>query len=201
MSGVLVRARAACGLLGPAVFVGGWLLAGSRAPDYSPVTDAISDLAKDGAPTKALMTTAFIGFGVMVPIYAAAIGRAFDSRALTVTTTVAGLSTLAVAAFPLSVDGGTTRDLLHGVSAGTGYVGMALSPLLGGLALRRMGHTSAANVSFAISAISASALITSVSPMGEARTGLFQRSGLTVVDAWFAATAATLIRGRLRRPG
>lgn len=191
-----MRLLAACGIAGPAAFVGGWLLAGGRTEGYSPVAQPISDLAAEGAPTRALMTSAFVGFGVLVPLYARALGQALDSRAVTTSVALAGVATLGVAAFPLSVEGGQTQDLLHAVTAGSGYAAMAASPLVGGLALLRLGRPRAARVSFVTSAVSAGALLASVAPVGEA-TGLLQRTGLTVVDAWFASLAAALVLRRL----
>ena len=187
------RLRAVCGILGPASFVGGWLLAGNRAPDCSPVRDAISQLAREGAPTRPLMTSAFISFGVLVPVYARALGLALESTPVRRVVTVAGVTTLGVAALPLTREPGGTGDALHALAAGSGYLAMAASPLLGGLALRRIGHDRAAAASFAVSAVSLASLVTSLSPLGEGRTGLFQRAGLTVVDTWFAAIATLLV--------
>ena len=45
------RLGAVCGVLGPTAFVTGWVVTGARTPGYDPLTDAISRLAAEGAPT------------------------------------------------------------------------------------------------------------------------------------------------------
>ena len=64
------RARklgALAGIAAPASFVGAWLVGGAQARDYHPVHDAISQLARVGAPTRPLMTAGFVGFGLLAP--------------------------------------------------------------------------------------------------------------------------------------
>lgn len=182
---------AACGVLGPAAFVGAWLTAGARTPGYDPTVDAISRLAAEGAPTRVLMTSGFVAFGVLVPVFAATAARTVRRPALRWSVGAAGVATLLVAATPLTRDEGTGQDALHALWAGTGYLAMALSPLLAAPALRRAGRRRAAAVSAAVGAVSAAALVATV--VAE-HSGLAQRVGLTVVDAWYVAVAATALR-------
>ena len=176
-------------MLGPAAFVGAWLLGGAlRAPEYSPVSDAISRLAQEGTSTVPLMTAGFVAFGVLVPVYARGLGRALGSPATRAAATLAGLATLAVAALPLSAAGGQPVDALHAVAAGTGYLGQVLAPLAGGRALRGRARA----VSWAVSGVAALCLVGSLAVPGA--TGLLQRTGLTAVDAWFVVLAVRLVR-------
>lgn len=139
------------------------------------------------------MTTGFVAFGVLVPVFAQVLGRALGSRAVVGSVTVAGLATLGVALTPLSVEGGTTVDTLHAIVAGTGYVAMAATPAL---AARTLGPSRAATASYAVSAVSALGLVGSL--VAPDLAGLCQRAGLGVVDAWFAVTAVALLRrGRI----
>lgn len=139
------------------------------------------------------MSAGLVGFGVLLPVFARALGRASGSRAVTASVTTAGLATLGVALTPLSAEGGSAVDLLHGLAAGTGYLATAVSPALVARARLRGG---AAAASYAVTGVSAAALVCSVAVPGAA--GLCQRVGLTVVDVWFATTAAVLLRrGRL----
>jgi hypothetical membrane protein len=164
--------RRAAGVIGPTAFVGTWLVAGARRKGYSPVHDAISELARVGTSSRPLMTMGFVTFGVTVPLFALASRRELGTPAAAALT-VAGLATLAVAGLPLE-DG--TSDTAHGIAAVTGYVGMAAAPYL---ATRRRPE-------LAISVVAALALaLTTV----EAWHGLFQRVGLGVVDVWIVATA------------
>lgn len=178
------RVGAWCGIAAPASFVGGWLVAGARAHDYSPVHDHISELARVGAPTRPLMTAAFVGFGLLAPVWARTLGRSLEAPEVRAAVTAAGLTTLGVAALPLE---GRYGDGAHAVAAGLGYVAMALSPLLAAPHLGGRARTTAVVVGCA------SALMLGGSLLGAA-PGALQRAGLGVVDAWFATMAVRELR-------
>ncbi len=185
------RLAAGCGIAGPTAFVAGWLVNGLRTDGYDPLFDAISQLAREGAPTRGAMTGCFVAFGVLLPLWAGTVARELDAPRLRPVVTVAGLATLAVAALPLTRDSGGTQDLLHGIAAGTGYAAMALTPLFAAVALRRSGRTAAAGASLAVGAVSAGALAGTLLVDG---SGGFQRLGLSVVDAWHVAVAVWVLR-------
>ena len=188
-----------CGIAGPVAFVSAWLVGGLRTDGYDPLEQAISQLAREGAPTRALMTAGLVAFGVLIPVWAQALGDDLRSRGVRAAVTTAGLATLGVAALPLTREPGGTQDLLHAVAASIGYVGMALTPLLAANPLRGAGRPAAAAVSVGVGAVSAVCLVGSVAVPD--LSGGFQRAGLTVVDAWHVvAGAVVLARGTLRRP-
>jgi hypothetical membrane protein len=187
------RLGALCGIAGPVAFVGAWLLGGALTEGYDPLAQAISELAAEGADTQPLMTAGLVTFGVLVPVWAQTLGRVLDAPRLRVSVTVAGLSTLAVALFPLTREGGQPQDVAHAVSAGLGYAAMAATPLLAATALRRQERRRAALASAAVGAVSASALVASV--LVDQGGGL-QRLGLTVVDGWYVVVAAWVLRRR-----
>lgn len=176
------RALLLGGVAGPAAFVGAWLVGGLRRDGYDPVGQTISRLAGHGAPTAPLMTAGFVAFGVLVPAYATQL----RPRALQVTATTSGLSTLVVAAARLSRDGGTTADTVHYLAATVGYVAQAASPVAGALALPRPV------LSRAVGAAASASLVASL--LDTDRSGLWQRLGLGLVDAWFAVLAVRLLR-------
>jgi hypothetical membrane protein len=183
------RLGAACGVLGPTVFVAGWALLGVRTPGYDPLTDAISRLAAEGAATRVGMTACFVVFGVLVPVWARTLARELDRPALRPVVTVAGLATLAVAALPLTEQGGELQDAAHAAAALTGYVAMAATPLVAARAL----PSGPRRASVATGVLSTAALLVSV----VTGSGGAQRLGLTVVDAWHVAVAAAvLLRAR-----
>lgn len=188
------RLGALCGIAAPAAFVGAWVVAGLRTDGYDPVEQAISQLAREGADTRGLMTSGFVAFGVLLPVWARVLRRELDSRAVGAAATLAGLATVGVALLPLSRDPGGTQDLLHAAAAGTGYVAMALTPLLAAPALRRLGHDRAAAASAVVGVLSAAALAGTLG-LPE-RSGGLQRLGLTVVDAWHVAAATGVLRRR-----
>jgi hypothetical membrane protein len=182
------RLGAVCGVLGPTAFVAGWAVNGVRTPGYDPLSDAISRLAAEGAATRPSMTACFVVFGVLVPVWAHTLARELDRPALRPVVTVAGLATLAVAALPLTEQGGRLQDAGHAAAALTGYVAMAATPLVSARAL----PTAARRTSVAVGLVSAAALLASVLT----GSGGAQRLGLTVVDAWHVAVAT----GVLLRP-
>ena len=183
------RVAAACGIAGPVAFVGGWLVNGLRIEGYDPLHDAISQLAREGAPTRLAMSVCFVVFGVLVPVWARTVARELGVPALRPVVTVAGLATIAVAALPLSREGGGTQDVLHAVAAGTGYVAMALTPLVAASGLRGSARAG----SIAVGCVCAAALVGTL--LVDASGGL-QRLGLTVVDAWHVVVAAVVLRRR-----
>ena len=133
------------GLAGPTIFIGGWLTAGALRPDYSPINDAISQLARLGAPNRAVMTSAFIGFGLSLPIFGQALAEALDDgKGVEYAAALAGLATLGVAAFPLAARSGGREDLLHTIWAVAGYVGTASAPLIASRAFFRHHQRAAA---------------------------------------------------------
>ncbi len=188
-----VRFAAGCGIAAPAAFIGGWLANGLRTPGYDPLTQAISQLAREGAPTRPAMTLAFVVFGMLVLPWAPVLARALKAPGLLPAVAVAGLATLAVAVVPLSREPGGTQDALHGIAAGTGYVAMALTPLLAALALRRLGHPRLAATSAAVGVVSALCLAATLTADA---SGLFQRLGLGVVDLWHVVAAIVVLRRR-----
>jgi hypothetical membrane protein len=188
-----MRIAAWCGIAGPCAFVGAWLLGGALTDRYEPLADAISQLAKEGADTRPLMTSGLVAFGVLIPVWAVLLGRVL-SRPVQVAATGAGLATLAVALLPLTRQGGQPQDVAHALAAGTGYIGMALTPLLAVAPLRRLGHTRAAATSTVVGLVAAVALIGSV--VVTHRSGGLQRLGLTVVDGWHVVVALWVLRRR-----
>ena len=187
------RTAAACGIAGPVAFVGGWLVNGLRTDGYDPLRDAISQLARVGAPTMLSMSACFVVFGLLVPLWAPTVARELATPALRPAVTVAGLATVAVAALPLTREPGGTQDLLHTVAAGTGYVAMALTPLLAAGGLRRLGRRRAAGLSAAVGVVSAVSLVLTVVTD---TSGLFQRLGLGVVDVWHVVVAGWVLGRR-----
>jgi hypothetical membrane protein len=188
----VVKRAAVGGLIGPAAFVGAWAIAGSIKDGYSPTNDAISRLAAVGASTRPLMTSGFVCFGLAVPAYALALRRWIGGPAW-MTAAATGVATLAVGAVPLGMS--PTGDLVHGGLATAGYVTLTATPLLAGATLRAAGRRLPATVSWATGTVAGLCLAATLTGR---RHGLWQRAGLTVGDAWLAATALAMVIGRPR---
>jgi hypothetical membrane protein len=169
------------GIVGPAAFIATWAVAGASTHGYSPVHDAISELAAIGAPTRAAMSTAFVVDGVGLIAFGIALREAIDGSAW-IACIATGASTLAVAAVPLH----DSRDHVHVVFAGVGYASLVAVPLLAARATAVRGRRGWAPVSVMLSAVAAASLIVSAFAGPE---GLWQRIGLTIGDAWIIAAA------------
>ena len=172
------RLAALGGIVGPAAFVTAWAVLGARAKHYSPVRDPISRLAAVGAPTRAEMTTGMLAFAAGAALYAVAARDRLSPR-VGALATVNAAATLGVAAMPLEGFGG---EIGHVIAAATAYASLAAMP---GVSGRRGGR--------ALAAVIGAALI--ASGLDDAHTGFFQRAGLTMGDAWIAATALWILRG------
>jgi hypothetical membrane protein len=183
-----VRALASGGVVGPVVFVITWLAAGLATKGYSPVGDAISDLARLHAPTQVAMTFGFIGFGAGVIGFGFAL-RAAGAGAAWISAVATACFTLAVAATPL---GGPTRDVVHGTFASLGYVTLAGAPFLAARRLALRGRTGWARFSLVTAGLVAACL--AASALGPAH-GLAQRAGLTTGDVWIVVIALQLMSG------
>jgi hypothetical membrane protein len=162
------------------------VIAGVRAKGYSPANDAISRLAAADAPTRWLMTAGFVCFGIGVPVFSIVLRRTVPGPAW-VAAAVSGFATLGVAASPIHVS--STVSAIHGVCASIGYIALALVPLLAAPTLRRQARHRAAAASIIVAAVVGACL--GATSVAEAN-GLFQRLGLTIVDAWLVAAAIAL---------
>jgi len=176
---------ALAGIAGVGGFIGAWASAGAVRDGYSPVHDAISQLAAIDAPNRSLMTGGFVAFGVGIPIYAQALRRALPGPAW-IAATLTGLSTLGVAASPLG-----RADTAHYLFAGAGYITLAATPLLASRTFRTEGSRTWATWSTRCGLGSAAVLTASLADPGH---GITQRLGLGITDAWIVASAWSLYR-------
>jgi hypothetical protein len=181
------------GLAGPAVLIGAWAVLGTRIRGYSAISDPISRLAAVDAPTRWAMTGAFLAYGAGVGAYAADL-RTATSRPAAAVLAANVLGTIGIAATPLDSPLGGSP---HAVAAGLTYASLAATPVLASRSLAARGRGAAAGASVAAGV--ASAALLALSALDEDRTGLWQRSGLTVGHLWLMVTAAAHLRRRSRR--
>jgi hypothetical membrane protein len=114
-------------LLAPVFLIGGTITAELLWTDFDPVTQTISELAAGDAPTRVLMTVAFVLTGlchIVTGTFAVGIGRPGRIALM-----VAGVATLGVAAFPLPTV--ATSSLGHSITAVTAFTALAVWPALG----------------------------------------------------------------------
>jgi hypothetical membrane protein len=183
------RLLAAAGVIGPCVFIADWAILGAHAKNYSPVSDAISELARMHAPTRPAMTAGFLVFGAALPTYAVALRQALPGQAWKFAA-ANGVATLGVAAFSL---GTPTSGDIHGAFAGLAYASLAATPIAASVALRRRCHDKLAWTSITTGLAVGTALVVSV--LGPTHVhGLFQRIGLTLGDVWLITSAVSMMR-------
>ncbi|MFF3857303.1 DUF998 domain-containing protein [Micromonospora sp. NPDC002575] len=110
----------------PVFLVGGWLLGAARQPGgFDQVSGTISALAAVGAADRWIMTLGLVGLGLCHCVTAVGLRPlALGGRALLA---LGGVATLAVAAFPLPADGGSTP---HALAAAVAFGALALWPAL-----------------------------------------------------------------------
>lgn len=178
------------GVIGPAAFIGAWIVGSATKSGYSAVDDAISRLAAVDAGTKPLMTAGFLAFGIGVPIYATALRRVVGLSA-SVAAATTGLATIGLAALPLGRSAAV--DTWHGAVAGAAYLTLAGTPLLARRSLRERGHRRLAALSGLVAVVTATSLALSLTALP---TGLFQRIGLTAGDLWIMGSAAAILLAR-----
>jgi hypothetical protein len=162
--------------------------------NYSPVSQAISQLAQIGSPGRWPMTGGFLVYGAATMAFAGGSGSILPSTSRWLIG-ISGAATLAVAAFPLDASG---RSLLHGIAAGVGYLSLAGAPLAFSFAPGKgAGRTTGgfrpislvnASVASVLAGLTSGAFLLA-SVIAGTRHGLYQRIGLTVGDAWIVATA------------
>ena len=130
------------------------------------------------------MTAGFVAFGVGVPLFGLALREVLPGRAW-IAAVVTGLATLGVALLPLDVS--DTVDVLHGVAAGTGYVALAMLPILASRPLH-----SRASLVLGL-AVAVCLVFTLVDPVN----GLAQRTGLTLGDLWILWASRAILQYHL----
>ncbi len=185
---------APAGIIGPAAFIAAWVVAGARTGGYSAVDQAISRLAASGAPTRTLMTLGFVCFGIAMPVYGLVLRRHLGGRSWMAATT-SGVATLGVALFALGTS--SAIDGLHNTMAALGYLALVATPLLAARPLADAGHRRAAAASLVAAGMAGVCLIATL--VGPAH-GLFQRVGLTIVDAWLMTSTLAIIAQTRRSP-
>jgi len=185
---------ALAGVVGPAAFIIAWAVAGTLTAGYSGVDDAISRLAASGAPNRVLMTAGFVCFGIALLVHALVLRRRLAGPAW-VAAGLTGAATLGVALFPLGTS--SAVDGIHNAMAAFGYLTLVAVPVFAARPLAEAGHHRAAVASLLVAGVAGVSLgATLVGPA----PGLFQRTGLTVVDIWLMAGAMAIVGGARRPP-
>lgn len=144
---------------------------------------SISQLQRDGTATSAVLTAAFLGFGLGGLAFARVLPR-LPRAALT----VAAVATLGAALSPLGEVRGGRQDALHLAFGATGYVSLSLLPLLAARSFRGRPRWLAL-----LAGVVTSAGLLGTVP-ADAVSGALQRAGFLSAHLWLAGLAV----GRMR---
>ena len=175
------RRLAAGAIWGPGLFILAWVVGGFMVDGYSPIDDHISSLAGVNAASRMVMNLGFVAYVAGVGSAAWPLRKVIGNGA-SVALFVNALLVLGVLFTPEGLS--SNADFLHGGFASLLYLSLAFVGPLAALTFRQSGLIRWAIVSLVAGAVTAMSLWLS---LGEARSGLFQRIGLTATDLWLMA--------------
>ena len=190
---------ALAGLASPAVLLTTVLLVAGQRPEYSHARQTISELGTAGRLNAVWMNWAgIIPAGVLLIVAAVPLSRAFGRSTLGMTAgstlALAGAAFVVAGAFPWVGGPGdllSSSSRIHLVAAVTGFIGLAVAPVLFGLQARR---TAARWFRPSLVAGTAVFLLAFWPAQGDAG-GLFQRASLVTFYSWLIAASIRTLRG------
>lgn len=199
-----LRAGILCGVLAPLLWAAAIAYCGTLRPGFSHLTQYISELGERGSSTEFLMRyLAFVPTGLMHLAFAGALAVIFRSSRLGVAAAVLlglnGLARIAAGFFPCDAGCGETGSLgqrMHSLSAGVGFLALAVSTVLWGVVLRRapnLRNLSAYSVASGVLGLAFLLLMVGSAEPGTAR-GLFERLSSGALSLWILVFALRLQR-------
>ena len=177
---------------GPCIFIAAWVVGGLLLSGYSPVDQHISDLAAVDASTRWLMTLGFAAFALGVGVAVLPLRRLIGWPAAV----ALGINAALMIGIALTPTGGSLdMDRVHAVLALLLYASLAAIAPLAAMSLRRHG----AIIALSSLAVGVVALTFLSASLGEAKSGLLQRMGMTITDVWLIAIGIAGVTGPNRR--
>lgn len=181
-------------MLAPALFVGAILVFGALRPDYSHLTNAVSELGARGAPNAmAWNLIGFIAVGLLIAAFSWGLFRSTGSLSALVFVGLSGLAFAGTGVFPadmadLTAPGSRAHILMSVIS----FASFVLGAFLLGWRLLRLPGWRAAALGSGLLAL----LAVLTMPLREMAipSGLAQRAGFLIYLAWIALLAAVLWR-------
>jgi hypothetical membrane protein len=176
-------------LLAPVAMIGGWTAAAAVQPGgYSSLRQTISALAGYGAQDRWIMTAGLALLGLCHVVTASGLTSARPAGRVLLA--LGGLATATVSTLPLPVNGPATA---HSVTAGIGFVALALWPLFAA----RSGDVV---VSAAASVVMLGLLAAFIGQLGgSAYIGLGERLLAGAESLWPAIVVSVMAHGRSNR--
>jgi hypothetical membrane protein len=208
-----------CGILAPVLWAGAIIFCGSLRPQYSHLTQYISELGERGSSTELLIRYAgFVPTGLMHVAFAVFLYAVFKGYRLAAIAAlllaVNGLARIGAGIFPCEVGCAGPRLLLsqklHSLSSGIGFFALIGAAILWGIFLRRYQRFRWLGLYSVGSGILGLVFLVMMLLDGELRTntGLYERLSTGVLSLWVLVFAVQLwwlkayLDGQLRRsPG
>ncbi len=192
-----------CGILAPVLWASAIFVSGSLRPEYSHLTQYISELGERGGSTEFIMRyAAFVPSGLMHMAFAAFLYVAFKGSPLAamgaMLLAINGIARIAAGMFPCEVGCALPRLLLsqklHSLSAGVGFFALIGAAFLWGIVFRRYQSLRCLSVYSVVSGCLGLALLALMSWSAELRagTGLYERLSSGVLSLWVLVFAARL---------
>lgn len=203
MNTTLCRIGNLCGMLAPVLWASLIVYCGSVRPEFSHLTQYISELGERGSSTELIMRyAAFVPTGLMHMAFAAFLYAAFRGERLTalaaILVAVNGVARIGAGLFPCEPGCAGPKLLLsqqlHTLSAGAGFFGMIGATILWGMLLSRyqyLRRLSRYSIASGLLGLVFLALMSSSAEL-RAGTGLYERLSSGVLTSWLFVVAARL---------
>jgi hypothetical membrane protein len=199
-----LKAGILCGVLAPLLWASAIVVCGMLRPGYSHFAQYISELGERGSSTELIMRyAAFVPTGLMHLAFAGALASTFRSSRLgllaAVLLGVNGLARLSAGFFPCETGcedpTGSPGQRIHSLSAGVGFLALAVSTVLWSVVFRRAPDLRNLAAYSLVSGVLGLAFLLLMlwTEHGTAR-GLFERLSSGVLSLWILVFALRLQR-------
>jgi hypothetical membrane protein len=204
-----------CGIFAPVLWALAIIFCGSLRPEYSHLTQFVSELGERGSSTEFIMRYAgFVPTGLMHVAFSAFLYVAFKGSRLAAVAAallaINGLARVGVGMFPCELGCAGRRLLLsqklHSLSAGAGFFALIGASVLWGILLRRYPSLRGLSVYSISSGVLGLVFLIFMSSSAELKvgTGLYERLSTGALSLWVFVFAAPMvarcIQGSRRRP-
>lgn len=200
MKTMLYKTGVLCGILAPLLWASAIILCGSRRPEYSHLTQYISELGERGSSTELLMRyLGFVPTGLMHLAFAASLYATFSGSRLSsiaaALLALNGLGRIVAGLFPCEAGCAGPRVLLsqklHTLAAGVGFLSLIGTAIIWGIALRQHRNLRALSLYSIGTGLCGLMFLLLMSWSAELRagTGLYERLSSGVLSLWISVFA------------
>ncbi|MFN2556082.1 MAG: DUF998 domain-containing protein [Nitriliruptorales bacterium] len=190
-----------------AQFVTTWAVLGATRDGYEPMSQAISELAEMGSPTRVPMTASLILFGLLLAPFVTTLRRALPGGgAAAAAVLLNAVGSIGVGAFSCTPGcpgpEASPSDFAHVVAASISYLGLILAPLVTAWCLRRVDDRPGLwRFSVMLGLLTLVGVTAWAGGLAGEAGGVLQRFATTTGDVWYVIAAIALLQrgGKLER--